>query len=477
MLEIEKIFKKIIQRVNINLRDLGFDVSPFVSRHVDLEQLTKFYAFYGITSDIPLNLKFTHSSLAGSYFLGKCRVTDSLLYKSDIRGDELKRKGCTFQYENYSIDLTEDEFFDIHTSALIKTLVHNFSHDPESPDSFFIKNTLSLDYANIHGAPCDGCFLGPFATVDLTTMRDCAIGAYAYVQAGEINHLDVQAGTVWVHSPGQCNFFYQFPADKLQYYIHQDEGGKPRGLLVDFINEHKDAFNKVFDAANSDEAVEAPETASLDRYAVVLPDTQICENVLVAQRAYLENSYMGPGSNAQENCFIINSRLQGCDVTAHGAKIIEADLEQNVFVGFNSFLHGKPEGRLAIGNGSIIMPHTIIDCEEPIEIPSETLVWGLITNAEDLENNSITLDDLSLVYTSIQKGDMHFEGRGAAFTDGFKHRISHILEVNGAFFHQHNNNVKGHAQNNRKLSLNSIQPFLFGDLQGVHPDITILPPG
>ncbi|WP_028582217.1 transferase [Desulfogranum japonicum] len=476
MLEIEKIFKKIIQRVNINLRDLGFDVSPFVIGHVELEQMNKFYAFYGITSDIPLNLKFTHSSLAGSYFLGKCQVTNSLLYKSDIRGDELKRKGCTFQYKNYSIELTEDELFDISTSALIKTLVHNFSHDPESPERFFIKNTLSLDYANIHGSPCDGCFLGPFATIDLTSMRDCAIGTYSYVQAGEINHLDVQPGTIWVNSPGHFNFFYQFPADKLEPYIHHIAGNKPQGLLVDFIDSHKESFNKVFDTANVEDTLQVPETASLDRYAVVQPETEICENVLVAQRAYLENSYMGPGSNAQENCFIINSHLQGCNVTAHGAKIIEADLQQNVFVGFNSFLHGTPDSRLSVGKGSIIMPHTIIDCKEPIEIPAETLVWGLITTLDELEDNSISLENLSLVNTSIQKKNMHFEGRGAAFVDAFNHRICHILEVNGAFFHQHNNNVKGHAQNNRKLSLNNIQPFLFGELQGVYPNITILPP-
>lgn len=70
---------------------------------------------------------------------------------------------------------------------------------------------------------------------------------------------------------------------------------------------------------------------------------------------------------------------------------------------------------------------------------------------------------------------MFFEGSGSTFVQAFKERIQHILEVNGAFFHEHNNNVKGHAQNNRKLSLNNIQPFLFGNMQGVYPDITILP--
>ncbi len=477
MFEREKIFNRIVQRVNINLRDLEFNVSPFVTGHTDLRQKSRSYAFYGVTSDIPLDLQFIHSSLAGSYFLGKCQVHNSLLYKTDIRGDELKRKGTTFQFNNFRIDLRKDEFIDIDSSALIKTLVHNYSHDPESPDRFFIKNTLSLDYANIHGAPADGCFLSPFATVDLTTMRNCAIGAYSYIQAGRINHLNVKAGTIWVHSPGQFNFLYQYPEERLKYYIHQEAGGTPEGALIDFIEKRSKSFDVVFNAAISAPPIDVPETASLDRYAVVLPETTISENVLVAQRAYLENCSMGVGANAQENCYIINSNLQGYNVMAHGSKLVETDLEKNIFVGFNSFLIGKPDCRISIGTGSIVMPHTIIDCKEPLEIPPETLLWGLITNKEELEENSIALEDLKVVHTSIQKGNMHFEGVGGAFVEGFKHRINHILESNGAFYHQHNNNIKGHAQNNRKLSLNNIQPYLFGDMEGVYPDITIQPQG
>ena len=57
----------------------------------------------------------------------------------------------------------------------------------------------------------------------------------------------------------------------------------------------------------------------------------------------------GKGANAQEQSYIINSRLEGNDITAHGAKIIEADLAKDVFVGFNCFLRGRPESRLTIG--------------------------------------------------------------------------------------------------------------------------------
>ena len=110
---------------------------------------------------------------------------------------------------------------DIEDSFLIKTLVHNFSHDPETLEKFFIKDTVSTHYANIHGSPSDGSFLGPFATVDLTTMYDCVIGTYSYIQVGEISHLKIGPGTVWVRSPGEFNFLYRFPLNKLNYYINQ----------------------------------------------------------------------------------------------------------------------------------------------------------------------------------------------------------------------------------------------------------------
>ena len=100
MKELEKLYKRIIQRTTINLRELDFNVKPYVWNIIPPEQMTKFYAFYGLTPDHPLNLEFKNSGLAGSYFLGKCSVVNSLLYKSDIRGDELKKKGDTFKYEN-----------------------------------------------------------------------------------------------------------------------------------------------------------------------------------------------------------------------------------------------------------------------------------------------------------------------------------------------------------------------------------------
>ena len=473
MNELIKLYQRIVQRVNINLRELKFDISPYAQHLIAIDQMKNFYAFYGITMDHPLDLHFEHSALAGSYFLGKCKVSNSILYKSDIRGDELKRKGHVFQSNGFSITLGKDELIDIHDSALIKTLVHNYSHDLETPDRFFIKDTLSMDYANIHGAPSDGCFLGPFATVDLTTMRDCAIGSYSYIQAVEISHLNIDPGTIWLHSPGNFNFLYKYPKDQLEEYITLSSDKVPLGKLIDFIDDREEKFQRVFDFVNLEEMDIVPKTSSLDRYAVILPNFKIAENVLISQRAYIENSSLGKGANAQENCFIVNSTLHGYNVSAHGSKILETDLKKGVFTGFNSFVLGKPHARINVGEESIIMPHTIIDCDKPLNIPANHIVWGLIKSSKDLESNSLSLEQLAAHRGPLTKGRMHFEGSGAALVKAMKDRIHHILEVNGAFYDNGENN--GHAQRNQKLSLNTIQPFQFGESMGMYPNIRILP--
>lgn len=473
MKALENLFNRIVQRVNINLRELEFDAAPYVKALVPLNQMGKFYAFYGITPHHPLNFQFMRSNLAGSYFLGKCRVANSMLYKTDIRGDELKKKGDIFTYQNFEIPVTEDERICIDDSFLIKTLVHNNSHDPETLEAFFISNTISTYYANIHGAPTDGSFLGPFATVDLTTVNDCIFGAYSYVQAGEIGHLNIDPGTIWVRSPGAFNFLYHHPQEKLQRYIDFRPGRQPEGILIDFMNEYKSAFEDVFNTVKPAPSVAVPDNASLDRFAVIRPKTHIGENVLVAQRSYLENAWMGPGANAQENCYIINSRLEGFNVTAHGAKIIEADLGQNTFVGFNSLLRGRPDSHISLGKESIVMPHTIIDIETALTIPEGHLVWGLITDEQDLETNSISLKALSDVDDKLVQGNMYFEGDGAGFVSAFQDRIHHILETNGAFFD--GSLGRGHAQRNQNISFNTIEPYPDGELAGIYPTISIQP--
>ena len=469
---LEKLLTRIVQRVNINLREFDFDVALYIRGLVSFAQLETVHGFYVVSPLHTLDFRFSHSNLAGSYFMGKCRTTNAILYKSDIRGDELKKKGSVFKVEGFAIPLTKNEGIRIEDSFLVKTLVHNYSHDPESPERFTISNTVSTHFTNIHGSPTDGSFLGPFVTVDLTTVNDCVIGPYSYIQAGEINHFHINTGTIWVRSAGHFNFLYRFPKSGLRPYISFEPGKQPQGIFIDFINTHNREFEKIFATVNRQTPVTVPDTASLDRFAVVLPQTTIAENVLVAQRSFLQNSHLGKGSNAQENCFIINSTLAGYNVTAHGAKLIGVDLDTKVFVGFNSFLRGR-NCRLKIGENSIIMPHTIIDSSTPLNIPADSLVWGLITGKEDLLTNSIPLKKLQKIHSGFSRGNLIFEGSGNSFVAAFQDRILHILDANGAFYN--GKKGKGHAQKNQHISFNIIQPYSEGKKKGLYPTIVIKP--
>jgi carbonic anhydrase/acetyltransferase-like protein (isoleucine patch superfamily) len=471
MKHLKNLIHRIINRVNINLREPSFDVKPYVSDLIAPEQFVKFYAFYGLTLDHPLYFHFHNSSLAGSYFLGKCVVDHSVLYKSDIRGDELKSRGEVFRTGDFQVPLYQDEKIHIRDSLLIKTLVHNNSHDPVNPEEFNILNTVAMHYSNIHGAPVEGAFLGPFSTIDLTTVRNCTVGAFAYVQCGEIGHRRIDPGQVLIRAPQAFSFSYRFHPDDLKRYIDLEPGKTPTGIFMDFVESKKTEFQSAFEMVESKPPIPVPHGASLSRYAVVRGDTSISENVLVAQRAYLENARLGKGSNAQENCYIVNSSLEGNNITAHGGKIIHALLGEKVFVGFNSFLRGHPECPLKIGAGSIVMPHTIIDLDEPVEIPAASLIWGFIRNPKDLARHCLTLRQVAQTEGELEHGAMILQGSGRTFVDTFQHRIEHILEANGAYFDGKDN--RGHAQKAQQISFNIIQPYPAGTLKGLYPTIDI----
>lgn len=476
MNKLEKLLDRIIGRVNISLREFDFDAAAYLEYlrdYIPLYKLIKFYAFYGVTAHHPFNFHFSRSNLSGSYFLGNCKVDNAVLYKSDIRGDELKTKGDIINCQGIDIALDLDEKIRIQDSILIKTLVHNCSNDAANPELFLIKNTASTPYANIHGSLVEGCFLGPFATADLTRLHGCIIGTYAYVQAGELWKQKIGNGRVWIRNENIFDFSYRFPPKILDRCIHFKIGQPPSGIFIDFIREHKEEFQRIFDAVNLKPPAMVPKSASLSRYAVVRPRTQIGENVLVAQRAYLENAFLGKGANAQENCYIINSRLEGNNVTAHGAKLVHTRLSKNVFVGFNAFLRGTGDCPLDIGKGSIVMPHTVIDLRQPVSIPADHLVWGYIQKPNDLKYHTLSLKKLAAVRGQKTVKNMQFRGNGAAFVQSFRQRIQHILEVNGAYFDGKKN--RGHAQQEQNVSFNIIQPYPMGPKKGIFPTMDIRP--
>jgi carbonic anhydrase/acetyltransferase-like protein (isoleucine patch superfamily) len=461
---------RIISRVNVNLDEFEFDTGRFVMHALDHEKMLKFYAFYGITSHHPIYFHFKNSNIAGSYFLGKCFVGRSAIYKSDIRGDELKRKGDNIRCAK-DIPLVEDEMISIRDSLLYKTLVHSNSHNPESPEEFGIRNTISCHYVNIHGSTLEGCFLGPFATVDLMNLHSCIVGEFSYVQVGELFHRKIDPGTIWLKSQ---NFEFKFKFDKeiLDYFVGVNDEHQPRGIMYDFVREREGAYERLFDVMNL-EPIDAPASSAVNRYAVIQGDTAIGKNVLVAQRAFLENAVMGDGSNAQENTYIINSNLAGLCITAHGGKIIHSDIGRQTFVGFNAFLNGKKEARIDIGDGCVVMPHTIIAPETPVKIPAEHLIWGLIQSQADVETHTIALDDLADVRDSLTIGKMTFSGKGSVFIETFKKRLHNILLLNGALYS--NGEKRGHAQDDQHISFNIIQPYRTGPRRGLYPSIRIKP--
>lgn len=471
---LKKLMERIVGRVNMNLREFEFDVGPYITDTIPLNQMIKFNTFYGITSHHPLRFTFKHSNMAGSYFLGKCKTDHAILYKTDIRGDELKRKGDIFKAYGMGVPVENDEIIFIKDSYLIRTLVHSNSHNPETPEQFLIRNTVACHCANIHGSTLMGCFLGAFSTVDLTALHSCMIGHFSYIQTGELFHHFVPPGTIWVKAD-DFEFKYQFDEDILEKYVHEEPGKRPGGIIMDFVEERKKDYDPVFESTSYKHQVEVPESSSLNRYAFVKGKTVIDKNVLISQRAYLDNAIIGPGANVQENGYIVNSHLQGNDVTAHGGKIINSNLGNKVFVGFNAFIRGIEDSPLKVGDGCIIMPHTIIDLEEPLEIPAGKAVWGYIRNAADLKENSITMSTLEKFNGERTLGGMHFKGCGATLVNGFKDRIDHILEANGAMYDKNIPNTAGHAQEGQTISFNSIQPYLTGEQKGIYPTIDILP--
>ena len=119
------------------------------------------------------------------------------------------------------------------------------------------------------------------------------------------------------------------------------------------------------------------------------------------------------------------------------------------------------------------MPHTIIDITDQLTIPENYLVWGLIRSEEELELNSVSIEEFEKVDTEFSRGNLVFKGSGASFIAGFRDRIDHILDANGAFFDGKKN--RGHAQKNQNISFNTIQPYPEGDLEGLYPTIIIQP--
>ena len=102
---------------------------------------------------------------------------------------------------------------------------------------------------------------------------------------------------MWIRYPEEFNFLYRYPVDQLNNYIYFAARTPPQGIFMDFVEDRKEAFQRIFSTVDVESSVSVPDSASLDRYSVVKPKTHIGENVLVAQRAYLQNSWLCKWAN------------------------------------------------------------------------------------------------------------------------------------------------------------------------------------
>jgi hypothetical protein len=176
--------------------------------------------------------------------------------------------------------------------------------------------------------------------------------------------------------------------NKLANYIYFTRGKPPQGLFIDFVEDRKEAFQRVFEAVNIEPSVSVPQSASLDRFAVIKPKTHISDNVLVAQRAYPAKRL--DGKRRQRPGKLLHHQLPSGGVQCHrprcqnhrsrsGTKCLRG-IQQ---------LSPRPAGLPADHRKeSVIMPHTIIDIKKPLSIPAGTLVWGLIMDETDLETTA-----------------------------------------------------------------------------------------
>lgn len=422
----------------------------------------------GITSHHEIDFKAISSSLSGSYFLGPCHVADAIVCHSDIRGDELKQKGDVYKG---LASLISHERVTIQSSLLYKTLVHNCSHNPDALNAFSINQTIACQYANIHGSSVEQSLLGAFSTVDLMEMKGCWVGAFSYIQVPACLNLQFDPGTIMIQTDEFCLQFSHKP-DVVDQYIGLADSLAPEGVIDKFMAQH---FQAPADGLQTDRKMicdtVVPDSSSVHPYAVIQGETTIAENVLVSQNAFVDTAVMGKGSNAQENSMIMNSRLEGMNVTAHGGKIIHADMGKNTFTGFNSFLFGKENARMTIGSHCIVMPHTIIDIQTPLNIPDNTLIWGYITGETDLALYTIPIDQFKKINSECIIGDLQFNGKGDVFIQAFSHRIEHILEANGAYFNE--GGPKGHAQYNKDIAISLFDPYPSNEHQGLFPTIKV----
>lgn len=151
------------------------------------------------------------------------------------------------------------------------------------------------------------------------------------------------------------------------------------------------------------------------------------------------------------------------------ARIANVETGRDVTVGLDSLLRGTQDAPVSIGEGCLILPHTIVDSSErgkrKLEIPPGRLVWGHITGAEDLAGNSLPLEAFWGDDLSIELGAMRFQGSGKSF----------LAEMRGDGSSPDRPSPFGSTSCSElsAVSFCVIQPYPEGDLEGFAPTISL----
>ncbi len=474
MKNLNTLIHKITRKINITLTEHHCVVEPDALIGPELDNLVATFATCEMEVASRLNINVADSSICGSYLQGRCQVERSVVHLSEIRGDALKKKGDPLLADS-SVYTEQDEMITISDSYLNKVLIHHCSHNPETPEEFFIRNTLAADYSTINGSTVEGAWLNFFSTLDKTIVRSSVIGYFCYINTGELLHHRVENGTVWYETEA-FRFLYTYPEEALKPYVSCDSDHSCSGVLAG-LTETLQKTRNAFPKRLYERETAHPFTETINRFAVIDDRCDVTEEVAIRQRVYLENVQIGPGSVLMENSCVQSSTLKGAVLISHGCHIKHTDMEAQVFTGINCFLNGRKNANITIGTGALILPHTIIDPVASIHIPEHTIIWGLIRTPEDLEINAIPIHRLlsnGNDFQTIISGRMTFEGNGEAF-------VNHLLQEMDSIFNDRKPSDQKEkmqpVQSYCNTTIHILQPYANGPNKGMYPTIRMKPNG
>jgi hypothetical protein len=285
---------------------------------------------------------------------------------------------------------------------------------------------VALHWSNIHGSPWRAACSSPSPRWTSPAPTNCVFGAHSYVQVGSCRTpTSSPAGSgsapkapssSTTSSPGSARPLRAYEPGSCPSASCGLRGGPQRGL------------HPVYSTVNQSVSIPCP-GASLSPYAVVKGETNIDENVLVCQRAYLAE-HPWATRQRQENCYIVHSRLEAT-TSRPTREDHPRHCESNCFVGFNAFVHGT-RSTLQIGKGCIVMRTPSSTRSSLWPIPRAP--WsGLIQNAEDLKRHSVSLSRLR----DFGRGRLRHHAlfpAAAGLRGCVLQPHPHILEANGAYY-------------------------------------------